>query len=71
MNWLSSISFYVPVLQGLSTDREQIERQVFSGNAAAAERIYRLSQEVIDVQHTVSSMTAVLRVGRPSSSPRR
>jgi magnesium transporter len=51
---------YTPVLQGLSIDKEQIERQVFSGDAAVAERIYRLSLEVIDMQHTTSSMTDVL-----------
>lgn len=51
---------YAPVLQGLVVDKEQIERQVFSGDVAVTERIYRLSQEVIDMQHTVSSMTAVL-----------
>ncbi|WP_372983699.1 magnesium and cobalt transport protein CorA [Microbacterium sp.] len=51
---------YAPVLHGLAVDKEQIERQVFSGDAAVAERIYRLSQEVIDMQHTTSSMTEVL-----------
>jgi magnesium transporter len=51
---------YAPVLQGLAIDKEQIERQVFGGDAAVAERIYRLSQEVIDMQHTVTSMTDVL-----------
>jgi len=51
---------YVPVLRGLAVDKEQIERQVFSGDAAVAERIYRLSQEVIDLQHATSSLTDVL-----------
>ncbi|WEG09968.1 magnesium and cobalt transport protein CorA [Microbacterium horticulturae] len=51
---------YGPVLQGLSIDKEQIERQVFSGDAAVAERIYRLSQEVIDMQQTVSSLREVV-----------
>ena len=51
---------YTPVLRGLAIDKEQIERQVFSGDAAVAERIYRLSQEVIDLQHTTSSMADVL-----------
>lgn len=51
---------YTPVLRGLAIDKEQIERQVFSGDAAVAERIYRLSQEVIDLQHATSSMTDVL-----------
>lgn len=51
---------YTPVLRGLAIDKEQIERQVFSGDAAVTERIYRLSQEVIDLQHATSSMTDVL-----------
>ncbi|MDJ0336681.1 magnesium and cobalt transport protein CorA [Cryobacterium sp. PH31-O1] len=51
---------YIPVLRGLAIDKEQIERQVFSGDAAVAERIYRLSQEVIDLQHAASSLTDVL-----------
>ena len=51
---------FAPVLRGLAIDKEQIERQVFSGDSAVAERIYRLSQEVIDLQHTTSSMKDVL-----------
>ncbi|MDN6386116.1 MAG: magnesium and cobalt transport protein CorA [Corynebacterium sp.] len=51
---------YPSVLRGIAIDKEQIERQVFSGDAAVAERIYRLSQEVIDVQQTIASMTEVL-----------
>nr|WP_142120667.1 magnesium and cobalt transport protein CorA [Rarobacter faecitabidus] len=51
---------YAPVLRGVSIDKEQIERQVFSGDAAVAERIYRLSQEVIDMQQAISSLTEVL-----------
>jgi magnesium transporter len=52
---------YFPVLDGVQTDKEQIERQVFSGDAAAAERIYHLSQEVIDVLHATSALTRVLQ----------
>jgi magnesium transporter len=55
---------YSPVLQGLAIDKEQIERQVFSGDAAVAERIYRLSQEVIDMQHATSSLTEVMHALR-------
>ncbi len=51
---------YGPVLRGLATDQEQIERQVFSGDAAAAERIYRLSREVIDLKHATVSMREVV-----------
>lgn len=55
---------YRPVLMGLMVDKEQIERQVFSGDAAVAERIYRLSQEVIDMQQTVSSVADVVETLR-------
>lgn len=51
---------YDPVLKGLRIDQEQIERQVFSGDAAVAERIYRLSQEVIDMQQAISSLRDVI-----------
>jgi len=55
---------YAPVLQGLAVDKEQIERQVFSGDAAVAERIYRLSQEVIDMQQATTWMAEVLEALR-------
>lgn len=51
---------YTPVLRGLAIDKEQIEKQVFGGDAAVAARIYRLSQEVIEVQHATSSLSDVL-----------
>ncbi|ASK67103.1 magnesium transporter [Brachybacterium avium] len=51
---------YDPVLKGLRVDQEQIERQVFSGDAAVAERIYRLSQEVIDMQQVITSLRDVI-----------
>lgn len=51
---------YSPVLQGIAVDKEQIERQVFSGDATVAERIYRLSLEVIDMQHTTSALAEVI-----------
>lgn len=52
---------YAPVLHGLGIDKEQIERQVFSGDAAVTERIYRLSQEVIDMQHATASLLEVVQ----------
>ena len=51
---------YVPVLRGVAIDKEQIERQVFSGDEAVAERIYRLSHEVIDLQYSATSLSEVL-----------
>lgn len=51
---------YLPVVKGIAIDKEQIESQVFGGDTAVAERIYRLSQEVIDLQHAASSLAEVL-----------
>ena len=60
---------YGPVLEGLAIDKEQIERQVFSGDAAAAERIYRLSREVIDLAHACTRLsTAVTGLTRDVAS---
>ncbi|PQZ61378.1 MULTISPECIES: magnesium and cobalt transport protein CorA [unclassified Microbacterium] len=55
---------YAPVLRGLEVDKEQIERQVFSGDATVTERIYRLSQEVIDLRQATSGLTEVLHALR-------
>lgn len=52
---------YLPVLAGLDTDKEQIEREVFTGKSSVAERIYRLSQEVIDLQHATTALNKVLQ----------
>jgi len=51
---------FIPVLEGLDIDKDQIERQVFSGDAAATERIYRLSQEVIDLKQACASLNGVV-----------
>jgi magnesium transporter len=51
---------YAPVLEGLEIDKDEIERQVFSGDAAAAERIYRLSREVIDLKQASTSLGGVV-----------
>ncbi|AOP54795.1 magnesium and cobalt transport protein CorA [Brevibacterium aurantiacum] len=52
----TAVDTYFPVLDGLQDDKDGIERQVFSGDTAAAERIYLLSQEVIDVLHTTTHL---------------
>ena len=51
---------YQPVLRGLGVDKEQIETQVFSGDSAVTERVYRLSQEVIELQHATTSLQDVV-----------
>ncbi|SDR82648.1 magnesium transporter [Paraoerskovia marina] len=59
---------YFPVLQEIETDVDEIERQVFTGDDAAPERIYRLSGEVIDLKHAVIPLREVvarLRRGAP------
>ncbi|PWI27432.1 magnesium and cobalt transport protein CorA [Pseudoglutamicibacter cumminsii] len=52
---------YGPVLRGLETDKEEIERQVFSGDPAAAERIYRLSREIIELRQMSNGLATVIR----------
>ena len=54
------IDGYFHVLDGVSVDVEQIERQVFSGDAAAPQRIYRLSREVVDLQHATGPLVGVI-----------
>ena len=52
---------YPPVLREVGVDKDEIEKQVFSADPAVAERIYRLSQEVIDLQHATTWLVQVLR----------
>ena len=56
----SIVDGFRPVLTGLGVDKEQIERQVFTGDTAVAERIYRLSQEVIELRHATSSLSEIV-----------
>ncbi|GGF34259.1 magnesium transporter [Microbacterium sorbitolivorans] len=51
---------YIPVLQGIAIDKEQIERQVFSGERSVTERIYRLNLEVIEMQQTTAALDEVI-----------
>lgn len=56
---------YSPVLDEIELDLDQIERQVFTGDDAAPERIYRLSGEVIDLKHAIVPLReVVLRLQR-------
>lgn len=57
----SAADDYAPALQGIMDDVDEIERQVFSGDAAAPERIYRLSRELVDLQHAIVPLQAVVR----------
>ena len=51
---------YVPVLDGLQGDLDEIEVQVFDGDPEASKRIYALSREVIEFQRAVNPLQAVL-----------
>ncbi|WP_230401682.1 magnesium and cobalt transport protein CorA [Sanguibacter suaedae] len=55
---------YFGVLDGVSTDIEEIEREVFSGDAAVPQRIYRLSREVVDLQHATAPLVSVVEALR-------
>ena len=47
---------YSPVLDGLQTDIDEIEVQVFRGDPKASKRIYQLSREVIEFQRAVEPL---------------
>lgn len=51
---------YGPVVNGLEHDIEEIEAEVFSGNAAVTRRIYELSREVIEFQRAAKPLSGVL-----------
>jgi len=51
---------YGPVLEGLQTDIDEIEVQVFGGDPKASKRIYQLSREVIDFQRAVDPLADLL-----------
>jgi magnesium transporter len=47
---------YVPVLEGLQTDVDQIEEQVFGGDGGVSKRIYQLTREVIAFHRAVEPL---------------
>ena len=51
---------YEPAAQGLETDIQQVEQQVFSEDTAdnPAQRIYRLEREVLELQRAVTPLAA-------------
>jgi magnesium transporter len=51
---------YTPVVAGLENDLDEIETEVFSGNASVSRRIYELSREVIEFQRAVKPLTGIL-----------
>ena len=51
---------YAPVVAGLQNDIDEIETEVFSGNAGVSRRIYKLSREVIEFQRAVQPLPEML-----------
>jgi magnesium transporter len=51
---------YLPVLQGLRNDIDEIEDQVFRGEPNVSRRIYQLSREVIEFQRACEPLLDVL-----------
>ncbi len=51
---------YAPVVAGLENDIDEIETEVFSGNAGVSRRIYELSREVIQFQRATEPLPAIL-----------
>ena len=50
---------YIPVLEGLQDDIDQIEEQVFGGDAGVSKRIYQLTREVIAFHRAVEPLRDV------------
>jgi len=59
---------YVPVLDRMVADREDIERRVFAGDATAAEQIYRLSREVVELRQAIAPLSEVVELLRSDRS---
>jgi len=51
---------YAPVVAGLENDIDEIETEVFSGNAGVSRRIYELSREGIQFQRATEPLPAIL-----------
>jgi magnesium transporter len=51
---------YGPVVAGLENDIDEIETEVFTGDANVSRRIYELSREVVDFQRAVQPLTGML-----------
>src|ERR671932_8633 len=51
---------YEPVLEGLGTDIQEVEGEVFGGNAGVSQRIYELSRELVQFQRAISPLARAL-----------
>ena len=51
---------YGPVVDGLENDIDEIEDEVFSGNAGVSRRVYELSREVLEFQRATKPLVGML-----------
>ena len=51
---------YEPVLEGLGTDIQEVEDEVFGGNEDVSQRIYELSRELVQFQRATSPLARSL-----------
>ena len=51
---------YEPVLEGLGAAIEEVEGEVFGGNPGVSQRIYQLSQELLELQRATSPLATSL-----------
>ena len=51
---------YGPVVAGLENDIDEIESEVFGGNAGVSRRTYELTREVIEFQRATKPLTGIL-----------
>jgi magnesium transporter len=51
---------YGPVVVGLENDIDELETEVFGGNAGVSRRAYELTREVIELQRAVTPLTEVI-----------
>jgi magnesium transporter len=52
---------YVPVVNGLENDIDEIEDQLFAGDHGVSQRIYELTREVITFQRAIAPLPALLQ----------
>jgi magnesium transporter len=51
---------YDPVVDGLENDLDEIEAEVFGGNAGVSRRVYELSREVLEFRRAAQPLAKVL-----------
>ena len=51
---------YAPVVEGVANDIDEIETQVFDGDAAVSRRIYELNREVIEFERAVTPLVRII-----------